>query len=243
MKSGPTQSLSQILFSQGFGTRRHCAAMIADGQVQIGGVTALDADQGFPTAGLVLTVDGQPWPYYEKALVLLHKPAGYECSTKPKHHPGVLMLLPPPLRERGVQPVGRLDADTTGALLLTDDGPLLHRLTSPKHRVEKVYEVSCKLPVSSDAISRLLAGVMLDGDPRPAVAVACTGTGEFSLRMTLTEGRYHQVKRMLVAVGNEVQTLHRSAVGALTLAGGPAHGQWRFVDQLERAALLTHPAG
>ena len=87
-------------------------------------------------------VDGRAWPYHERALILLHKPAGYECSQKPRHHPGVLTLLPPPLRRRGVQPVGRLDEDTTGALLLTDDGALIHRLSSPKHHVPKVYEVT-----------------------------------------------------------------------------------------------------
>ena len=110
-----------------------------------------------PTDGLVFDVDGRAWPYHAKALVLLHKPAGYECSTKPRHHPSVLSLLPPPLRTRGVQPVGRLDEDTTGLLLLTDDGALIHRLTSPKHHVPKVYEARPQAPGRrDDQVARLL---------------------------------------------------------------------------------------
>ena len=120
----PLQTLSQILFSQGFGTRRRCAALIADGQVQVGGATLDDPLASLPIEGLEFTVQGQTWPYRAKALVMLHKPAGYECSAKPRHHPSILGLLPAPLRERGVQPVGRLDEDTTGLLLLTDDGNL-----------------------------------------------------------------------------------------------------------------------
>ena len=166
---------------------------------------------------LVFSVQGQSWPFHAKAVVMLHKPAGYECSAKPRHHPGVLALLPAPLRERGVQSVGRLDADTTGLLLLTDDGALIHRLTSPKHHVAKVYEVTCKHPLAADTVARLLAGVVLDDDPEPVRAIACERTGASQLRMTLTEGRYHQVKRMVAAVGNRVEALHRSAVGGMAL--------------------------
>jgi 16S rRNA pseudouridine516 synthase len=231
-----TQSLAQILFSQGFGTRRQCAAMIVDGQVQIGGVTQEDPLAEWPVQGLVLQVQGQPWPVHAKALVMLHKPAGFECSTKPRHHPGVLTQLPPPLRERGVQAVVRLDVDTTGLLLLTDDGALIHRLTSPKHQVAKVYEVSCKHPLAADTVLRLLAGVVLDDSPEPVRALACEATAPNRLRLTITEGRYHQVKRMLAAVGNRVEALHRSAVGALRLDAGLAAGQWRWASAAELRA-------
>ena len=156
---------------------------------------------------------GNAVPYYYRALVLLHKPAGTECSQKPRHHPSVLTLLPAPLRTRGVQPVGRLDEDTTGLLLLTDDGALIHRLTSPKHHVPKVYEVGTKHPVDAGQVERLRGGVVLDDDPAPVRAAACEATGERSLRLVLTEGKYHQVKRMVAAVGNRVETLHRSAFG------------------------------
>ena len=229
-------SLAQILFSQGFGTRRHVAALIATGEVQIGGVVCDDPHAAQPVEGLHFTVQGRSWPYHAKALVLLHKPAGYECSAKPRHHPSILGLLPAPLRERGLQPVGRLDEDTTGLLLMTDDGTLIHRLTSPKHHVHKVYEVSCKHALAADTVARLLGGVVLDDDPAPVRAVACEATGVASLRLTLEEGRYHQVKRMLAAVGNRVEALHRSAFGAWPLPPDLAPGQWRWADaSLQRA--------
>ena len=235
----PTLPLAQVLFSQGFGTRRHCAALISAGEVSIGGVVHDDPQALVPIEGLVISVLGQVWPYHAKALVLLHKPAGYECSTKPRHHPGVLSLLPAPLRERGVQSVGRLDADTTGMLLLTDDGALIHRLTSPKRHVTKVYEVGCKHALASDTVARLLAGVVLDDDPAPVRAGACEATGETQLRMTLTEGRYHQVKRMLAAVGNRVEALHRSAIGGLPLDSTLAPGRWRWLDATDRERLFA----
>jgi 16S rRNA pseudouridine516 synthase len=222
--------LAQVLFSQGFGTRRECAGLILSGAVRVGGTVADDPEAELPVDGLVFEVNGQRWPYHARALVLLHKPAGYECSLKPKHHPSVLSLLPAPLRARGVQPIGRLDEDTTGVLLLTDDGALIHRLTSPKRHVPKVYEVVTKHPVDAGQVARLLAGVVLDDDPAPVRAAACEASGERALRLTLTEGRYHQVKRMLAAVGNRVEALHRSAFGALALPDDLGPGQWRWLD-------------
>jgi len=239
VRTDPTLPLAQVLFSQGFGTRRHCAALISAGEVSIGGVVHDDPRALVTVEGLTFSVQGQAWPYHAKALVMLHKPAGYECSTKPRHHPGVLSLLPAPLRERGVQSVGRLDADTTGLLLLTDDGVLIHRLTSPKHHVAKVYEVGCKHALAADTVARLLSGVVLDDDPAPVRASACIATGVNNLRMTLTEGRYHQVKRMLAAVGNRVEVLHRSAVGGLALEPTLAPGQWRWLDAIDRERLFA----
>jgi 16S rRNA pseudouridine516 synthase len=192
--------------------------------------------------GLSFTVDGQAWPFHAKALVLLHKPAGYECSQRPRHHPGVLSLLPPPLRTRAVQPVGRLDEDTTGLLLLTDDGALIHRLTSPRHHVPKVYEVHCKHPMGDEQVHSLLRGVVLDDDPAPVRAAAAELVTPQHLRLTLTEGKYHQVKRMLAAVGNRVDALHRSAFGGLTLDGLTEPGQWRWIGADERARALLSPA-
>jgi len=229
--------LSQVLFSQGFGTRRECEGLIFHERVSVAGRVVADPAEEVATEGLVFTVQGREWTYHEKALVLLHKPTGYECSQKPKHHPSVLNLLPAPLRNRGVQPVGRLDEDTTGLLLLTDDGTLIHRLTSPKHHVPKVYEVTAKHEVTPEQVARLLAGVVLDDDPAPVRAAACEATGETTLRLTLTEGKYHQVKRMVAAVGNRVEGLHRSAFGELTLQGVPS-GAWRWVSAAEREALV-----
>ena len=226
--------LSQVLFSQGFGARRECEGLIVSGHVTLGGVVCDDPFREVGTdalnQGLVFGVRGELWPYHAKALILLNKPAGYECSQKPKHHPSVYSLLPAPLRKRDVQAVGRLDEDTTGLLLLTDDGALIHRLTSPRKHVPKVYEVGCKHAVSPAQIAQLLAGVTLLDEQSQVRAAACESTAEHSLRLTLLEGKYHQVKRMIAAVGNRVETLHRSRFGALGLPADLAPGQWRWLD-------------
>ena len=230
---------AQLLFTQGFGTRRDCAGLLAAGSVSVDGEVIEAGAEVQPVDGLAYSVDGRPWVYQETALVLLHKPAGYECSRRPHHHPSVLMLLPTPLRTRGVQPIGRLDADTTGVLLLTDDGALIHRLTSPRRHVPKVYEVTCKHPLDSTQLQRLLSGVVLDDDPAPVRASAAESIAPHHLRLTLTEGKYHQVKRMVAAIGNRVEALHRSAFGGLTLDAGPEPGAWRWVGTTERERALV----
>ena len=222
--------LSQVLFSQGFGARRECEGLILSGHVTVNGEPCDDPWFEAEPEGLMFTVRGEPWPYRAKALVLLHKPAGYECSQKPKHHPSVMSLLPPPLRVRGLQPVGRLDEDTTGLLLMTDDGALIHRLTSPKKHVPKVYEITTIDPVSDSQVHQLRSGVVLHDDPLPVRAAACERTGEHALRMTLLEGKYHQVKRMIAATGNTVQSLHRSRYGILTLPVDLKPGRWCWLD-------------
>jgi len=126
--------------------------------------------------------------------------------------------------------VGRLDQDTTGLLLMTDDGPLLHKLTSPKHHVPKVYEVTVKHALDQQQIDKLLGGVVLDDDPAPVKAEQAEIISELHLRLTLTQGKYHQVKRMVAAVGNRVEALHRSAIGRLALPDDLAPGQWRWLD-------------
>ena len=222
--------LSQVLFSQGFGARRECEGLILSGFVAIDGAVCDDPWFEVAPEGLVFTVRGEPWPYFAKALVLLHKPAGYECSQKPKHHPSVMSLLPPPLRVRGLQPVGRLDEDTTGLLLMTDDGALIHRLTSPKKHVPKVYEIEAIDPVTEGQVDELRRGVVLHDDPLPVRAAACERTGEHTLRMTLLEGKYHQVKRMVAATGNTVHKLHRSSYGVLALPDDMKPGDWRWLS-------------
>jgi 16S rRNA pseudouridine516 synthase len=223
-------NLAQALFSQGLGTRRECAGLILAGHVTLAGVVCVDPHREVDPEGFVFGVRGELWPYHARALVLLNKPAGYECSQKPKHHPSVLSLLPGPLRTRGVQPVGRLDEDTTGLLLLTDDGALIHRLTSPKKHVPKVYEIETVDPVTEFQIDELTRGVVLHDSPLPVRAAACEQTGERALRMTLLEGKYHQVKRMVAAAGNTVSALHRSSYGVLVLPPDLAPGQWRWLD-------------
>ncbi|MBC7954761.1 MAG: pseudouridine synthase [Cytophagales bacterium] len=222
--------LSQILFSQGFGARRECEGLIASGHVMIDGQVHDDPFEDLAPEGLVFTVRGERWPYHAKALIVMNKPQGVECSQKPKHHMSVYSLLPVPLRRRDLQSIGRLDEDTTGLLLFTDDGTLIHRFTSPKKHVNKVYDVTCKHPVTPEQVERLLAGVKLIDDPATVQAAACEVTGELTLKLTLTEGKYHQVKRMLAAVGNRVEGLHRSAFGALTLPAELAPGQWQWLS-------------
>ncbi|MEH0164552.1 pseudouridine synthase [Roseateles microcysteis] len=228
--------LSQILYSQGFGTRRLCNGLIYNDEVKVNGEVVDDPDAEFDPKGFVFEVSGKTWPFYEKALILLNKPSGYECSQKPKHHPSVMSLLPGPLRERNVQPVGRLDEDTTGLLLLTDDGSLIHKLTSPKHHVPKVYEARCKHPLTDEQVQRLLDGVELrEPDapahykPEPARAEGAERVDEHLLRLTLIEGKYHQVKRMVAAVGNRVEALHRPQFGALTIPADLPPGGWIWI--------------
>lgn len=242
--------LQDILYSQGFGTRRVCAGLIQHGLVEVPSqgldtfIPCLDATAEFEPKGLQFRVQGVQWPYKEKAYVLLHKPAGTECSQKPSTYPSIYTLLSAPLRQRptksaiqGVQAVGRLDQDTTGMLLLSDDGQFIHRMSSPKKHVPKVYEVAVKHALDPEQVDRLLAGVVLDDDPRPVKAAACVQMNERCLHLTLTEGKYHQVKRMLAAVGNRVEGLHRSRIGGLSLPVDLAPGQWCWLDDSELAKL------
>ena len=222
--------LAQMVFSQGFGARRECEGLIVGGHVTIDGRICNDPFFVVEPEGLTFTVRGERWRYHAKALVVLNKPIGYECSQKPRHHPSVMSLLPIPLRVRGLQPVGRLDEDTTGLLLMTDDGALIHRLTSPKKHVPKVYEIGTSDSVTAGQVDALLRGVVLHDDPLPVRAAAAEQTGERALRMTLLEGKYHQVKRMVAAAGNTVDALHRSSYGALALPCDLAPGQWRWLD-------------
>jgi 16S rRNA pseudouridine516 synthase len=230
---------AELLFTQGFGTRRECAALVASGFLDVEGIGIVD-DLGRELDGaneLWFRVrGGARWPYREHALIVLNKPAGYECSQKPRHHASVYSLLPAPLRQRGVQAIGRLDEDTTGVLLFTDDGALVHRLTSPKRHVAKVYEVTCKHAVDASLLDRLRAGVLLHDDDETARAAACEATGVRALRLTLLEGKYHQVKRMIAAGGNRVEALERSAFGPVRVDGLGA-GEWRWLDAAREFAL------
>ena len=229
--------LERILQKHGFGTRKACRALVRQERVAVGGAVCDDPFAEFATAGLVFSVDGVVWPYAEFASLMLHKPGGYECSRKPQHHPSVLELLPLPLPERGVQPIGRLDEDTTGLLLITDDGQLNHALSSAKRKVPKVYRATTRHPVDQAQVDRLLAGVLLNDEPEPVAAAACGIAGENALRLTLTGGKYHQVKRMVAAVGNRVDALHREAIGELSLPDDLKPGEWRWLSAVDRQKL------
>ncbi len=223
-------TLERILHSQGFGTRRECRALVRHKQVWVENLLSDDPEHLFDPNGLSFSVAGTPWLYQERAYLMLNKPAGYECSQKPRHHPSVYTLLPEPLVLRGVQSVGRLDEDTTGLLLFSDDGQFIHRMASPKWKVNKVYRVGVRHPLTMVQIEALLQGVVLHDEPEPVAAVACVQIDAHNLDLTLAEGKYHQVKRMLAAVGNRVETLTRSAIGALALPPDLAPGAWRWLD-------------
>lgn len=235
--------LQEILFSQGFGTRRVCSGLVQQGFVSVQGQAWDDATAAFETEGLHFSVQGVDWAFHDKAYLMLHKPAGHECSQKPSTYPSIYTLLPAPIRQRGggaaagVQAVGRLDQDTTGLLLLSDDGKFIHRMSSPRHHVPKVYEITAKHPVDDKQVQKLLAGVVLDDDPKPVRAAACMQTGEQTLSLTLTEGKYHQVKRMLAAVGNRVEGLHRARIGGLVLPADLPAGQWRWLSAADLASI------
>jgi 16S rRNA pseudouridine516 synthase len=229
--------LERILRSQGFGSRPECRSLILGGRVVIGGNTCDNPFVDLDPVGMEFSVDGTPWKWQKSVYLLLNKPLHYECSQKPTFYPSVYSILPRPLVTRGVQAVGRLDEDTTGLLLLSDDGQFIHTYTSPKKKVSKVYEVTVKHPLDERQTSALLSGVQLLDEARAIAATACEVRSEFVLRMTVTEGKYHLVKRMIAAAGNRVLGLRRIAIGGLTLPDGLAEGQWRWLEEDELKQL------
>ena len=168
-----TLTLDRILQSQGFGSRKYCRELIASGEVSITGTAATDYRLAIAPTGLTFTVFGEEWSYREHVYLALNKPANFECSRKPSHHPGVLTILPEQFTWRDVQPVGRLDHDTTGLLLMSDDGPFIHAQSSPKRHVPKLYRATTHEPVNEQLVAQLLAGVQLHDEPAPLAALSC----------------------------------------------------------------------
>lgn len=229
--------LERILHKQGFGTRKMCRILIINEDVTVNGQVCDDPGAKFDLENLQLIVKGEPWPYKQHSYLMMHKPPHIECSRKTQFHPTIYSLLPSPLVERGVQCIGRLDEDTTGLILLSDDGQFIHRISSPKHHVPKVYEVTCKHPVSAKQIATLLAGVKLIDEDETIAAVFCEALTDTILHMTLAEGKYHQVKRMIAAISNRVEALKRIKIGQLTLPEDLAPGQWRWLSEQDLRAL------
>ena len=171
--------------------------------------------------------------------ILLYKPEGFECTLKPKEYPIVTELIAVP-ELTSLRIAGRLDVDTTGALILSDDGKWLHRVTSPKHSHEKVYELTLAEPMDADAqanaIAKVAKGILLDGDYEPTKPATLEFIDETHARLILTEGKYHQVKRMMGYFGNKVTELHRASIGGITL-GGLEKGDSRFLTEEEIAGF------
>lgn len=232
-------TLDRILQSQGFGTRKWCRELISDGEVTIGDAKITDYRASFETSNLTFTLFDEEWLYREHVYIALNKPADFECSRKPSHHPGVLTILPEQFTWRDVQPVGRLDHDTTGLLLMSDDGPFIHAQSSPKRHIPKVYVAITALPVTPELIALMLAGVQLHDEPAPLAAQTCNQLDTHQLEIVLEQGKYHQVKRMLAAAGNHCAALRRVAIGALTLdALNLEEGEWCYLDK-EQLKLLV----
>ncbi|NFV80543.1 pseudouridine synthase [Magnetospirillum aberrantis] len=228
--------LIRLIANLGYGSQREVKAMLRAGRLTLADGTELAESSRVEHADIRL--DGEVLDPPQGMVLMLNKPQGYTCSTS---DPGriVYELLPPRFMRRNpvVAPVGRLDRDTTGLLLLTDDGDLLHRLTSPKHHVPKTYDVTLARPLTGDEGELFASGtLLLRSETTPLLPAMLKATGDCSARLTITEGRYHQVKRMFAATGNHVESLHRSAIGGLGLGDLP-EGQWRFLTADEVAGL------
>lgn len=230
-------NLETMLFSQGFGSRRQCRALIIRGALRIDGQVHDDPGALWASDATTFDMEGTVWRYRAKAYLMLHKPPAYECSRAPQHHASVFSLLPPQMLERGLQCVGRLDQDTTGLLLLSDDGQFIHQLASPKRHVPKIYQAVVRHALDETQLASLRTGVLLHGESMPTRALAADMQDTHLLALTIDEGKYHQVKRMVAAAGNRVEHLHRTAIGGMTLPATLAPGQWQWLEAEDLAAL------
>jgi 16S rRNA pseudouridine516 synthase len=228
----------KYLANLGYGTRREVTRLVDDLRVTRRDASIVRDGDAFTHDDVL--IDGLPLDPGPGSVVLLHKPVGYVCSAKEESRL-IYELLPFRFLERSpiMSPVGRLDRDTSGLLLVTDDGAINHRLTSPRTHLPKMYEVTLSSDLRGDEPDIFASGtLMLDGETTPLLPARLDIRGARQAEVTLTEGRYHQVRRMFAAVGNHVDALHRRAVGALEF-GGLAVGQWRVVGDDEVAALLS----
>lgn len=232
--------LVKLLANLGYGSRKQVQGMFRAGLITDADGEVLYADD--VVAHEAIRVEGEPLDPPQGMTVLLHKPRGYTCSTKDT---GRLIydLLPPRFRERSpvLSSVGRLDRDTSGMLLMTDDGALLHRIVSPKSRLDKAYEVTLAEDLRGDEVSRFASGtLLLESDDKPLLPAELDVRSPRQAQLVLHEGRYHQVRRMFAAVGNHVEALHRSRIGGLSL-GDLAEGQWRMLDATDLDTLFDVP--
>lgn len=222
----------------GYGSRKQVQWLFREGRVTDADGEVLYADDAVPLEAV--RIDGEPLDPPPGLLLMLHKPLGVTCSTKDAGRL-VYDLLPPRYRLRDplLSTVGRLDRETSGLLLLTDDGQLLHRIIAPKSRLPKVYLATLAQDLRGDEAALFAAGtLMLDGEKTPLLPAELDVLDARRARLTLHEGRYHQVRRMFAAVGNHVEALHRERVGGLTLGDLP-DGQWRVLDEEDRTRLFA----
>jgi 16S rRNA pseudouridine516 synthase len=229
--------LVKLIANLGYGSRKEVAAMFRQGRITDAGGEVLYADDKVDHDAI--RIDGEPLDPPSGVLLMLHKPTGYTCSTKDAGHI-VYELIPPRFLQRSpvVSTVGRLDRDTSGLLLMTDDGVLLHRIVSPKSQIAKVYEATLARDLRGDEVKIFASGKLkLEAEKAPCAPAQLDIIDARHARLTLTEGRYHQARRMFAAVGNHVEALHRSRVGGLTLGDLPV-GQWRLLERGEIAKVF-----
>lgn len=238
-----TVRLDKLLANLGYGSRREIQALVRAGRVELDGAVPASAEvkvEPAPTLPERLTIDGRPVDPPPGIALMLHKPVGVTCSHK-EAGPLIYDLLPSRWRARepAISTVGRLDKDTSGLLLLTDDGALLHRIISPRAEVAKRYLADLARPLRGDEAERFASGtLLLDGEERPLLPATLEPLSERRARLTVTEGRYHQVRRMFAAVGNHVEALHRDRVGGLDLPDDLPAGRWRLMDEAEIGAVF-----
>ena len=221
--------LDQLLSRFGYCSRREATAWLAAGRISLNGQILTKADQRVDSGQV--RIDGEPVEFPHGLLLMLHKPVGYACSHDPAEAPLFYEHLPPQWLRRNPGPIsiGRLDRETSGLILITDDGALSHRLTSPKHEMTKCYEVTVGTPPPEHLAELFSAGTLwLNGETKPCRPARLEVTGPHTARLLLHEGKYHQVRRMFASQGCPVTALHRSAFGQLTLEGLAA-GEWRTV--------------
>lgn len=221
----------------GYGSRKQVQMMFREGRITDADGEVLYADD--KVAHETIRVDGEPLDPPPGLSLMLHKPIGYTCSTK-DHGRLIYDLLPERFRDRDpvLSSVGRLDRDTSGLLLMTDDGQLLHRIVSPKARLDKVYEAELAQDLRGDEVALFASGtLLLESDDKPLLPAELDVLGPRHIRLTLHEGRYHQVRRMFAAVGNHVQALQRVRVGGLVL-DGLEPGQWRMLSAQDLDTLF-----
>jgi 16S rRNA pseudouridine516 synthase len=239
----PTSRVDKLLGSMGYGSRTEMARLGKAGGIVLDGVDLTDVSKRIAvTADLPtrMEIDGQPLDPTPGLVMLLHKPLGMTCSRK---EDGALVydVLPPRWRRRdpAISTIGRLDKATTGLLLLTDDGDLLHRVISPKRHVAKVYRATLARPLTGSETEVFAAGgLVLEGEDKPLSPAVLEVLSPTEARLTVTEGRYHMVRRMFAAVGNHVEGLHRERVGGLALPEDLAPGNWRLLESDQVASIF-----
>lgn len=244
MSRPPAARLDRLLANLGYGSRREVQRLIADGGVVLDDETLRDAGQRLPVTVDLTTrmrVSGAPLDPPAPLTLILNKPLGVVCSHR---EPGrsVYELLPPRWRRRdpALSSIGRLDLDTTGLLLITDDGPLLHRIIAPRNHVAKRYRVTLDRPLEGHEADLFAAGTLvLESDTAPLAPAVLEPLSPTTAYLTLTEGRYHQVRRMFAAVGNHVTALHRDRLGGLDLPEDLPAGRFRILSEEEKAAVFA----